>query len=593
MFCPLARQYTQKNGMVVTMSIGSLNAQTFVASNRLVLAALSLVAVVCFAALCMVSGGASTHTRIPSTVSSSVVTDSTIARHGVPIHDGDDNKPPPTLVIHASESPLSFGDALVLAAPSTDSLLLPLRAAEPMAPRGDGTAFGDYSFALTCKRQSTWCEAPDVNCTDFPILVVNACGLQGQVGAERLCRCHEKRLFAAPDLFVRAEVQDRDVTIAALVKAQWRTSRSGGELVHLSRASVATQYNRCIGYNYLLGKTYQVVCAARRDVAEERYEDRHRCLSGGSSSSAVCSYYGFDNTAFNAGHSLEAIVEALGQYVASGLHEQRVPWISFVPSASDYRSSKSGVPVFHQFVHEILDVAGIPVLELPFSRTIRLPRVAVAQLEFGKNSWCWKQVAHAFLRPLAESEGTRVFASLDALRRFGIAASRNLSLERISLLKLHGDQTSLHRPGFRKTARFSNLLELQNVTVLPVTLPVLPRMLAVSRAELIVTSWGSTGATVIHLLDAQRGRHRSSTKPLLLLVLVHPDYIFEARFLFNRSGHALRRSSKKRSITLHEQLNQHNGLHWDYDGGPNFCARFVLVRTLDQVDTSDFESCRR
>ncbi|CUG84317.1 Hypothetical protein, putative [Bodo saltans] len=169
--------------------------------------------------------------------------------------------------------------------------------------------------------------------------------------------------------------------------------------------------------------------------------------------------------------------------------------------------------------------------------------------------------------------------------------------------------------------RFERALVERGILSMNPTMPLFERMWHVNNAELIVTTWGSTLTVLIHILferqqradganftsqanesrvsraDSDDASHVVPTRPLRILILVHPRYIAETTLLFGKTLGLLsdpQRMPTSLSSPLYSHVVRHRmmrmrGASTDYYGGRDFCVKFVLVHKLDFVGSQELD----
>ncbi|CUG85701.1 Hypothetical protein, putative, partial [Bodo saltans] len=185
---------------------------------------------------------------------------------------------------------------------------------------------------------------------------------------------------------------------------------------------------------------------------------------------------------------------------------------------------------------------------------------------------------------------------------------------RIALLKVLKPSTAansstsssaFHSPGrsYLHSARFERLLLERGILSVSPTLPLFERMWHVNSAELIVTTWGSTYTSTLNLLFERDqpvppdsaannvGRHNhNASRPLRILVMVHPSYCSEVTSVFRVSEKLLcgaRRVPTPGRPLLSRRVKyrtaRKSGEPADYYGGSDFCVQYVFTHSLEFV----------
>lgn len=283
-------------------------------------------------------------------------------------------------------------------------------------------------------------------------------------------------------------------------------------------------------------------------------------------------FYALDRSVSSPGHSSDLLMFALGLYFSEGLD---VPWV--VPCSDGWSSTTAWA--WTRFFVELNEVLKLPVFALDIRYlTInmfgvhKLPSVRFAPYYLGWNQACLRPTVARILWPHARNT----------------AATRDKQLWRISFLKVlfPNNVSSMQSPqrAFLYSLRFFQMLKIANVTVVSPTLTLLERMWHVNTAELVITTWGSAMAIAASLLIPQGNRsHR-------LLVLIHPGYCLEAsRLLRSRKKSCSSVAARGPSRIFRGSMRVRDGATTDFDGGPGFCAKFLVVGALRFVRASDVE----
>ncbi|CUG85655.1 transmembrane protein, putative [Bodo saltans] len=375
-------------------------------------------------------------------------------------------------------------------------------------------------------------------------------------------------------------------------------------------------------------------------------------------------YYALEYSVGIAGHALEVMMNGIGMYLTSGLHEQRVPWL--VPCSDEWEGHGPGDRrplLWTAFFVEMNEALRFPIYPVDFHKHFdvdspRFTPLVFGTMHFASPSWghnilCFKKLVESLLWPHAVTLAAKHNWSgaaedrFEALRSMLPATNERVVLSapllenaskllpthplmspdrawtphrRIALLKVLKPSTAansstsssaFHSPGrsYLHSARFERLLLERGILSVSPTLPLFERMWHVNSAELIVTTWGSTYTSTLHLLferqqqvpsdatgvdnfsdDAQR-HNQNTSRPLRILVMVHPSYCNEVTSVFRVSekllcGGARRVPAPGRPLLSRRVKYQTARMHGDpadYYGGSDFCVQYVFTHSLASV----------
>jgi hypothetical protein len=326
-------------------------------------------------------------------------------------------------------------------------------------------------------------------------------------------------------------------------------------------------------------------------------------------------FFGLEGFADIAGHAMEVLVNAIGQYITDGLDKQGVPWL--VPCSDEWVGSRRPL-VWVQFFLELNSAGlGFPVYPVDYYKylltdrrdvVLYFDRVYFASSYLSYNMLCFKPIIARALWPLAAK------TALPVVGTASVAYMKHSPLKSIRVANVTSDR--IHTPGraFQLTANFIGLMSQHNVTLMD-NGPLLERMWAVNHAELIVTTWGSA-ATIASLLLLPQSLLASlnvshAPQRRRMLVYVQELYCYEATALFDVPRQTLcrdpprthrRQPSKplparphapRRTRTLRGGLFRSQGSMNDFveDGegaANNFCVMYVFLSSLSQALDSDF-----
>ncbi|CUG02646.1 Hypothetical protein, putative [Bodo saltans] len=270
-------------------------------------------------------------------------------------------------------------------------------------------------------------------------------------------------------------------------------------------------------------------------------------------------YYGLEGFADIAGHAMEVLFNAIGQYIADGLNETGVPWL--VPCSDEWVGSVRPL-VWVQFFLELNAGLGFPVYPVDYNKYLNSNRrelvlffdtVYFASSYLSRNIWCFKSIVAHALWPLAEKRASSrmltTHQGVAYMKRKSSAPSHTTPIR--SLLGNSTASDRIHTPhrAFTLTSNFVSLMTQNNVTLMS-NGPLLERMWHVNHAELIVSTWGSavTIATLLLLPQSLLAALNVSRPPRRrrMLVYIQEMYCYEATRLLGMSKEALCRYPPRR-----------------------------------------------
>jgi hypothetical protein len=322
-------------------------------------------------------------------------------------------------------------------------------------------------------------------------------------------------------------------------------------------------------------------------------------------------YYSLNNFAGVAGHAVDVLMEGIAQYLRSGLHKSRIPWL--VPCSDEWDAARGDAPLlWTKFFFDLNEVLQFPFYLVDVYKhldadvrhaTLRFRQVHFAATHGGVNALCLKPVLRAVFSPVVSGTNTRWspqhHVSLVTTTSSGTGCG--ICVAFIKYNTASNGTITTHR-GFSPSSRFDAILSRQGVQQYGANLPLLQRMWLVNRADLIVTTWGSTLGILMNLMF-----ERTSPIPLnatvnttgaahlaerRMLVLIHPTYCPEAHVFLNVPQRKLCKLRKVNPIITKlssHLMSRREGTQNDFYGGAHFCVKYIFTQLLQSVQSHDFE----
>jgi hypothetical protein len=326
---------------------------------------------------------------------------------------------------------------------------------------------------------------------------------------------------------------------------------------------------------------------------------------------ATAVFYALESGIAFPGHSAALLSTAIGQYVHGGLDVLAVPWlVPCVPSGATVK-----VPVWTRFFLEINEALRFPIYPLHLHEDITTIRpgtsdvIRFASVHFVNyyaewNQVCFKPALLHKLWPWVLNEAPRqlwnekLIASVSLDAQILLNSNGTTFPKRIALMKIAGSAGSPFASPDRAYVfnyGFQQMLRDHGIMVMEPTTHLLERMWHINTAEFIVTTWGSAMATTTSWMIPRRYNNNTSSSsvidggqlPQRLLVLVHPSYCHEAVFVLRVPLKICAKMRRSPSRNFHNVLSFKASAPTDFVGGPLFCAKYVMVRSLRFVQERD------